>query len=314
MWFKQLQVFALNSAMILQREKLIEQLQQLVFTPCLPSLPSSIGWVPPLEDNDSPLVQTLTHAAMLALQFEEKLLPASVIRQTLKEKIQTLEAETQQKIRGQDKARLKDEIKQTLLTQAFSKITRTHAYIDFKRGWLLLATTHGKKTEHFINLFKRCLDVDVTRLQFDNLGNIMTQWLLSDHSLNKTFAIEKKATLHDPNNTQRIIRCQQQNLFSDSIQGLIKDGCRVKQLSLTWQDRVSFILNDDFSFSNIHYHDELKSYAKDIGSETAQQQFITDFNLMEGSLGSLLESLIQTLNQASSPKQTNKPNIELLNV
>ena len=98
--------------------------------------------------------------------------------------------------------------------------------------------------------------------------------------------------LQDANQQNRIIRCQQQDLFASNIQSLIKEGCEVKQLVLSWNDQVNFALADDFSLRSIQFQDEIKEQAKDMEPETKQQQFDEDFLIMTATLSNLLNELL----------------------
>jgi len=74
-----------------QAESLEAQLTGFTFNPCLPSLPSSCGWVPPIEIENAPLIHYANGYLLFCLQIEDKVLPAAVVRQSLDEKIKHLE-------------------------------------------------------------------------------------------------------------------------------------------------------------------------------------------------------------------------------
>lgn len=98
--------------------------------------------------------------------------------------------------------------------------------------------------------------------------------------------------LQDPSQTKRIIRCEHQDLFSNSIQSLLKEGFAVKQLALDWQEQIQFRLHDDFSLRQLRFQDTLIQAAKDYETETADQQFAADALILTKSLSALLHELI----------------------
>jgi recombination associated protein RdgC len=106
------------------------------------------------------------------------------------------------------------------------------------------------------------------------------------------FGVENACVLQDPNKEGRIVRCQQQSLFADSIQALIKDGCEVNQLKLSWQDRMDFVLAKDFSVRSIQLRDELIEQIKELEPETAQQQFDANFMIMAGTFSGMVNDLL----------------------
>lgn len=291
MWFKQLQLFQLPSSISNTAEHLIDQLEPLIFRPCLPSMPLSMGWVPVIDEADSPLVSEINHCMMFCLQVEEKILPAAVIRQAVVEKIKAIEMSENRRIRQKERLALKDEIVITLLPRAFTKLTRIYAYIDVTHHWLILGTVNPKKTEQFLSLFKKSLGEQVQPFSLKKLSFVMAHWL-KEKSYPPAFSVEKTGVLQDPNQQNRIIRCQQQDLFASSIQSLIKEGCEVKQLALSWQEQINFVLSDDFSLRTIQFQDEIKEQAKDMEPETKQQQFDTDFLIMTKTLSQLLTELL----------------------
>ncbi len=86
MWFKQIQVFQLTDSIAYSPDKIAEQLEPLAFTSCLPSMHSSAGWIAPVDVENAPLVHGMNGNIMLCLQIEEKILPATVVRQELNER------------------------------------------------------------------------------------------------------------------------------------------------------------------------------------------------------------------------------------
>lgn len=302
MWFKQIQLFQLPDSIRFAPDEVTAQLEPFCFTPCLPSFPSSFGWVSPFDDENSPLVHSLNGYIMLCLQIEEKILPATVIRHELNEKIKRIEASGDRKVRQKEKLSLKDEVTMTLLPRAFSKLTRIYAYIDPKNHWLVLGTTNAAKTEQFLSLFKKSVNENIKPVDLKKLSPIITHWL-KHQDYPDTFAIEKSCVLQDPSQQSRVIRCQQQDLFASSIQALLKDGCEVKQLAFSWQDRVNFVLADDFSLRSIQYQEEILAQAKEIDTETKQQQFDADFFIMSETLSALLGDLVGLFMEMLNPEK-----------
>lgn len=303
MWFKQLQLFQLDK-IIQTADELAGKLTSLAFTPCLPSMPFSIGWVSPIDEQDAeaPLVRALNNYMMICLQIEEKILPATVIRHELAKKIRQIETAEGRKVRQKEKLSLKDELIMTLLPRAFTKFSKIHAYIDKTRKQLILSTTNSKRIEQFLSLFKKSVDIDVQSLEVDKLSSLFTHWVKSQE-YPTTFSIEKNGMLQDPNQQNRIIRCKQQDLFAPSIQSLIKDGCEVKQLGLMWQDRVTFVLLDNLTLQGIKFNDDILMQSKEMEPETKEQHFDADFLIMSGTFSLLLEDLLNLVSDAVAEKQ-----------
>lgn len=290
MWFKQIQLFQLNT-LLTAPENLIKKLEDLAFQSCMPSMPTSIGWTSPIDEEGAPLIQVMNGYIMLCMQIEEKILPSVVIQQELANKVKAIQKAEDRKIRSKEKLNLKDEITLTLLPRAFSKLSRVYAYIDPNNKWLVLNTTNAKRVEQFISLFKKSVTEDIESIELKKLSPIITHWL-KNQSYPNTFSIEKSCVLQDPEDQKRVIRCQQQDLFAASIQSLIKDGCEVKQVAMSWQDRVNFVLiAENFSLTGLQYQEEIVAQVKEMEAETALQVFTADFFIMTQTLTTLLREL-----------------------
>ena len=283
MWFKQIQLLQLDR-IDYSSESLNTQLEPFAFRPCLPTMLSSIGWVPPIEEDES-LVFAMNGYIMFCLQIEMS---------------------EGRKVRQKEKLNIKDEMMLTLLPRAFTKISQLYGYIDTKNHCLILNTTNAKKAEQFISLFKKSVSESIQSFELKKLSPIITHWL-KHQSYPGAFGIEKKCLLQDPNQQSRMIRCQDQDLFAMSVQSFIKEGCEVKQLALSWQDRVNFVLSaDDFTLSGIQYLEEITSQAMEMEAETKKQQFIANFFIMTETLAHLLEELKQVFTVKNNPSSDTK--------
>lgn len=299
MWFKQIQIYQIDLPTPSSANVLSQQLESLAFRPCLPSMPESMGWVPPLEEDEA-LARGLNGCYMICLQIEEKILPAAVVGQNLKEKIKEIELSEARRVRQKEKVSFKEEIIHTLLPRAFTKLTKIYAYIDTRHRWLIINSVSATKVQDFLNMFKKSLGEGIESFDLIQPADILTHWLLS-REYPQAFAVEKACLLQDPNQQKRTIRCQQQDLFATSIQSLLKDGCEVMQLALTWQDRLNFVLGDDFILRSIRLaNDDLADIKDDI--ETPHQKFDADLIMMTEMFSGLLKDLLQVFSKAHLSK------------
>ena len=176
---------------------------------------------------------------------------------------------------------------------------------------MILGTTNEKKTEQFMSAWKKSIGENVCQFQIKKPSTIMTSWLKNKNNSN-AFIVEKSCMLQDINHQSRVIRCKEQDLFANSIQSLIKEGCEVKQLALNWQDRIDFILLDDLSLQSIRFKDEIIAQATELESGTKQQQFNADFFIMTETLNGLLEDLLNAFVKQSL--KIENTNIDIDNV
>ena len=65
---------------------------------------------------------------------------------------------------------------------------------------------------------------------------------------------------------------------------------RSKQLALTWNDHLNFVLLDNCSLQGIRFQEKLEGY-EEMEAETALQQFHADFLIMTKTFGDLFDEL-----------------------
>lgn len=290
MWFKHIQLFQLTQAISSSANALAQKLEALAFKPCPPSMPQSMGFVPPIDEEGESLVRGINGCLMFCLQIEEKIMPASVINQALRDKIKLIELNDGRRIRQKEKLSLKDEVVFTLLPRAFTKLSRVYAYVDTRKQWLIVDTSSQAKTELFISMFKKVIGETLAIMDILKPASILTQWL-KKQNYPTHFSIEKACVLQDKNQQNRIIRCQQQDLFASSIQALLNDGCEVIQMGLCWQDRIYFVLGEDFILKSVRLAQDDIIEMKD-EMETKQQKFDADLLMMSELYASLCEDLL----------------------
>jgi len=179
-----------------------------------------------------------------------------------------------------------------------------YAYIDTKNHWLILGTVNTKKTEQFMSAFKKTFGDNIDSFRIKKLSAVMTSWL-KNQSYSSSFSIEKSCVLQDANHEGRIIRCHNQDLFANSIQLLIKDGCEIKQLALNWQDRIDFVLLEDLSVQSIKFKDEIIEQVKEMEAGTKQQQFNADFLIMTEILDGLFKGLLNSFAEQPAKMEKN---------
>jgi recombination associated protein RdgC len=291
MWFKQIQIFQLSTRFKHQASEIHQRLEPFAFQSCLPSMPSSMGWVSPLGEEDAPLTRGLNGCFMITLQIEDKILPASVVNQTLKDKIKQIELNEARKVRQKEKLNFKDELVHTLLTRAFTKFTNLSAYIDTRNHWLVLNSISPAKTELFLTMFQKAFGECMEEVEVVKPSALLTHWLKTQE-YPQEFSIGKSCVLQDPEQQNRVVRCQQQDLFTSGVQTIFKEGFDVIQMELCWQDRIRFVLADDFSLRSVTLNEEDINEMKET-YEDKNERFDADLILMSESYTGMFKDLLK---------------------
>jgi recombination associated protein RdgC len=299
MWFKNLQLFQFIEDFDLSADDLNKQLESYPYQPCRSIDPVSMGWVPPTGEEGAPLVHAANGFMMICLKVEEKIIPGSVVRQMVDEKVQEIEDKQGRKVRKKEKETLREDIYHNLLSRAFSKTSLQYAYIDPKDGWLVLNASSSSKAEEFSSFLRKNLgSLKIQLPEVQSISTLLTDWLIKNE-YPAEFAIADACVIQDTKEAGTI-RCQKQNLLSGEIQSLLDGGREVVQLALSWADQVSFVLKEDFSIKSLKFLEVVQDQAKDVFTETAQARFDADFTIMTETLRHLLSSLIKVFGKTGS--------------
>lgn len=296
LWFKNLMVYRLSRDITLTADAMERQLAEFSFTPCGSQDMAKTGWVSPMGSHSDALTHVANGQIIICARKEEKMLPASVIKQTLDAKINKLEAEQARKLKKTEKDSLKDEVLHSLLPRAFSRFNQTMVWIDTVNNIIMLDCASAKKAEDTLALLRKSLgSLPVVPLTFEKpIELTLTEWVRSGETA-AGFALMDEAELKAMLEGGGVIRCKQQDLVCDEIANHIESGKVVTKLALDYQERVQFVIADDASIKRLKFADILRDQNDDIDKEDVGQRFDADFILMTSELTALITALIDAL-------------------
>ncbi|HCH50417.1 MAG TPA: recombination-associated protein RdgC [Proteus sp.] len=296
LWFKNILVYRLNKEIALSMDELEQQLASLAFTPCSSQDMTRTGWVSPMGDRGDAFIHVAGKQVMLCARKEDKILPATVIKQAVQEKVEKLEGEQGRKLKKTEKATLKDEVVHTLLPRAFSKFSQTFLWLDLEKQLIIIDSGSAKRAEDNLALLRKTLgSLPVVPLNFNESVELkMTEWVRSGE-LPAGFSLMDEAELKAVLEEGGVIRCKKQELVSDEIATHIEAGKFVTKLSIDWEERLQFMLCDDGSIKRIKFSETLREQNDDIDKADFAQRFDADFVLMTGELSALIERVTEVL-------------------
>src|SRR5690606_31311458 len=108
----------------------------------------SRGWVSP-SGNDR-LVHTVNNQHLIALGVDQKLLPASIIRQVATERAQALEQEQGYPVGRRQMRELKMRVTEELRARALTRRHVTRAWIDPANGWFAVDAAGVARAEELV--------------------------------------------------------------------------------------------------------------------------------------------------------------------
>src|SRR5690606_33026590 len=158
MWFRNLLVYRLTQNVPFDAETLEAALAAKPARPCASQELSTYGFVAPLgKGADAPLVHASQGFLLLATRKEERILPGSVVKDALKEKVDEIENEQMRKVYKKEREQLKDDIIQAFLPRAFIRKSGTFAAIAPSLGLILVDSSSPKRAEDLLSTLREAI-------------------------------------------------------------------------------------------------------------------------------------------------------------
>lgn len=303
MWFRNLLVYRLTQDLQLDADSLEKALGEKPARPCASQELTTYGFTAPFgKGPDAPLVHVSQDFFLISARKEERILPGSVVRDALKEKVDEIEAQQMRKVYKKERDQLKDEIVQTLLPRAFIRRSSTFAAIAPSLG-LIWSTrparrrpkTCSRRCAKLGSLPVRPLSVKVAPTA------TLTDWVKTQEAAGD-FHVLDECELRDTHEDGGVVRCKRQDLTSEEIQLHLTAGKLVTQLSLAWSDKLSFVLDDKLAVKRLRFEDLLQEQAEKDGGEDALGQLDASFTLMMLTFAEFLPALFEALGGEEIPQ------------
>ncbi|WP_301103445.1 recombination-associated protein RdgC [Propionivibrio sp.] len=291
MWFRNLQLYRLPKNWAANPEQLEQKLSAQTLLPCSASAMQSIGWVAPRPGG--PLVHAVNRQWLLALGVEQKLLPASVVKQFADERAKDIEDREGRRVGRKEMRELREAMSIELMPRAFIRRRTTWGWIDPLNGWLVIDAASPAKAEEFLEHLHKSVDSLPARLLqvTQSPSAAMTGWV-ADGEAPGSFTLDQDLELRSAENAT--VRYVKHTLEGEEIRQHIAAGKVVTRLAMTWGERISFLLNENLQIKRLSFLDILKEEA-DGQAENEEERFDIDFALMSGEVARLLDDLLAAL-------------------
>ena len=304
MWFRNLLVYRLTQDLPFVADELQAALAAKPARPCASQELTTYGFVAPFgKGADAPLVHVSQDFILIAARKEDRILPGSVVRDALKEKVEEIEAEQMRKVYKKERDQLKDEIIQAFPPRAFIRRSTTFAAIAPKQGLILVNSASPKRAEDLLSTLREAIgSLPVRPLTVKMAPTaVLTEWVKTQQAAEHFTALDE-CELRDPQEDGGIIRCKRQDLTSDEIQLHLSTGKQVTQLSLAWQDKLSFVLDEKMIVKRLRFEDLLQDQAEQDGGDDDLSQQDASFTLMMLTFGEFLPQLFDALGGEEIPQ------------
>lgn len=303
MFFKSLLVYRLTQTLAIDAESLqVALATKPAREPGTQEL-ATYGFVAPYgKGEDAPLVYESNGFLLVATRKATRQLPGAVVREAVVAKVEAIESEQMRKVYKKERDQIKDEAIQALLPQAFVRRSNTYAAIDLKAGLILVNTSSGNAAEDLLSTLREVIGSLPVRPVAVKVSPsaIMTEWVKTEKAPEHFFLLDS-ALLRDIHEDGGTITAKGQDLTSDEIKLHLSTGKLVTQLSLAYQDKLSFVLDDKLTIKRLRFEGILTDQADADGGDEADGQFAAGFVLMMLTLNAFVASLLDALGGEEVP-------------
>ena len=192
---------------------------------------------------------------------------------------------------------------QTFLPRAFIRKSATFAAIAPKQGLILVDASSPKRAEDLLSTLREAIgSLPVRPLTVKIAPSAtMTDWVKTQKAADDFFVLDE-CELRDTHEDGGVVRCKRQDLTSDEIQQHLEVGKQVTQLSLGWQDKLSFVLDDKLVIKRLRFEELLQDQAEQDGGDDDLGQQDASFLLMMLTFKEFLPALFEALGGEEIPQ------------
>ncbi|WP_277810641.1 recombination-associated protein RdgC [Chromohalobacter canadensis] len=311
MWFKNIHLYRLHgdaAAAGIALETLEAALAEHTHRPVSSSEARRLGWYPPAGRHGQQLVHEIQGHRLLTLLRQERLLPASVIREEVEERAAEREAAEGHPLPRRDRQAIKEQVIKEFLPRAFTRTQRIDVWWDTERALIAVNAASRTRAEDVLDLLRQSLgSLQVTPLAVRQLpSRTMTDWVQHPESRPSWLRIGEKAVLEDPGDDGKW-SASGVDIDADDTQSVLESGRQVTRLQIEIDERVTAMLHDDLTLKSLRFADALLDEASQVEDDDPIMRLEGDFVLMAGALRECIEQLIDGLGGEADPAAPTSP-------
>lgn len=240
-----------------------------------------------------PIIFEAQKTMLISLMREEKVLPSAAIKHKLDEQIIKIQANEGRNVGRKEKQELREAIIDNLLPKALTKSSRTNGLLA--KGWLWTDTANRRKAENLLTKLREALgglpaQQPNTR---QSPSSLMTNWLLQGEAQGR-FELDSDVTLVGAGDVAPKVKISRKDLTATDVVQHAKNGMIVTELGLVWNERVAFILTQDFTLKRIKWLDVVQEEAEGEADDAHSKAYATQL-LMAAALSVMLGELVELL-------------------
>ncbi|MAL97130.1 recombination-associated protein RdgC [Hydrocarboniclastica marina] len=295
MWFRNARFFRFSKPFNTDPTRLEEALNEHVFKPCGPQDSFRQGWVSPLGRQGEQLVHSSNGYHLICLRKEERVLPSSVVKEVVAERIELIETEQGRKVGRKEQNELRDQVTLEMLPQAFTRSRHSFAYLAPADGLLVVDSGSSKQAEDIASALRQALGSLPVRppVVQQSPAFVMTGWINGDLHPPTGLVAGQECELRDTGEEGGIIRCRGLELHCGEIRNHIESGMQVTRLALDWEENLSFLIDEELTIKRLKFGETLRDQLDDIDSDDKLAKFDGAFSLMTLEISRLVPVILE---------------------
>lgn len=234
---------------------------------------------------------------LICLHKQEKLLPSSVVKEFVEEKIEAIEVEQGRKVRRKEKDEIKEQVLLEMLPHAFPKNKRIFGYLSPRNGYLVVDAPTARAAEDFASMLRKSLGSLPVRPPAVNQSPAFTftGWLQEAIEQPDQVVLGADVWMADPSEDGGKVIARGLDLNSDEVRNHLDSGMQVTKLTMTWDDNVSFCLDEELGITRLKFGENVLEQLDDVDADDAVARFDAAFCLMTLEISRLIPGLLEAL-------------------
>lgn len=251
---------------------------------------STMGWVAPCLHEPDFLTHHVERFVLLKLAIEKRTIPSSVLKKEIEKEAKKVEKDQGFYPGRKAMKEIKERVIDLLTPRAFPITKYVSVIIDLDRDYLMIDTASSKVADEVIKaLFKADDRFPVQLFKYQqSVTEQMANWIVDGAPWKFTF--DDQVTLQADSAGKKVIYVNMQTA-EETLSDHLENGMIVSAMSMTFDDKLSFVLDEGVVISKIKAHEKLvREFSED------ENEF--DANLLLA--GSELSDLLYSINDQLS--------------
>lgn len=253
--FKNILIYQFDEPFTLTSFELEAELSKVPLRECGRDELETFGWLPAFTNGEN-FVEESNGAYFIRLGMEQKKVPRLAIKTAVEKRARDNKIDISTRARYKE---VEEVVLNELVAQAFPEQSSMMAYIDVKKGWLVVDATSEKKASTLTAVLRKTLgSLPVTGVAPQvELSMVMTHWVQNGLP-SERFIFMDEVEMKEQKEEGGTARYKGIPLESKEIQQNVNEGWYVTRLGLVYDELVTLSLGEDFVLKRLRYLDSFQ--------------------------------------------------------